>query len=607
MSFGIRDFSATQMSVVNNIQFMSDREQRALKLGWPTMFFENVTSKIDPAGSFSVLYSDNQASRPSVPVQILLGAEILAAMRNEPLSEVIAASRFDPRYRIALGVENDFIAPGSIRTHERFGALVRNHEATTGVNLIEDEINRLSGNIANAIIGCAVEEHAPDTLSGIDTSSLDAEQLALINKVLHGDGNTDLSVLPIEQIPCEGGHLEIKYRVDSLMFCGFMQVLTREQLFYKVNQRLVMYCVNSGNKELVEKGFSRYLDKADYNAFLYDNKDLTGPQKLQLLIDESVSLLETVSGHDLEDTKDYQNVKRVLEEQTIERADGKGLRARTKKDGKWAKGMLQNPTDPDATFRLKAGKGYRGYSGSFLQMTVSFVPDKKDEDPVVYPTIVLRNRVDQNNVSDSDACAKMVGTLPEQLQPRNLHADGAYVGNALKEVAREKNIVICNSDLAGKSVPDELADFSFDESGKITGCPMGIAPWSSEVDHEGMKVKATYPETICRSCPYAKSCHVSVAPTKQIATVHVSISSVERAQQQRWIASEEGIEGGKYRNGVECLMSLLRRYYGIDKLSVRGLELIKPLVQFMQAAVDIRQLFQLLLKKQGISPRSLVV
>ena len=68
--------------------------------------------------------------------------------------------------------------------------------------------------------------------------------------------------------------------------------------------------------------------------------------------------------------------------------------------------MLQNPTDPDATFRKKAGKGFRGYSGSFLQMTISFVPDNKDENTTVYPTIVLRNRVDQNNTSDSDACEK---------------------------------------------------------------------------------------------------------------------------------------------------------------------------------------------------------
>ena len=135
----------------------------------------------------------------------------------------------------------------------------------------------------------------------------------------------------------------------------------------------------------------------------------------------------------------------------------------------------------------------------------------------------------------------------------------------------------------------------------------GITPWDSEVDLKSMKVKATYPESVCRSCPYAKACHVSVAPTKQLATVHVTLSSAERAKQRRWIASEEGIEGGKYRNGVECLMSLLRRYYSIYRLSVCGLVLIRPLVQFMQAAVDIWQLFQLLLKKQGISPRSLVV
>ena len=102
-------------------------------------FFENVTSKIDPDGKYHVLYSDNPASRQSVPVTILLGAEILAAVRKEPLSEVIAAARFDPRCRVALGVENDLKTPGAIRTHERFHELVRKYDAETGVNLIENE------------------------------------------------------------------------------------------------------------------------------------------------------------------------------------------------------------------------------------------------------------------------------------------------------------------------------------------------------------------------------------------------------------------------------------------------------------------------------------
>jgi hypothetical protein len=64
----------------------------------------------------------------------------------------------------------------------------------------------------------------------------------------------------------------------------------------------------------------------------------------------------------------------------------------------------------------------------------------------------MRNRVDQNIVSASDAAAKMLETLPEQPQPRNLHADGAYVGKDLKEAAGEKNIVIRSTDPAGKRV-----------------------------------------------------------------------------------------------------------------------------------------------------------
>ena len=148
-------------------------------------------------------------------------------------------------------------------------------------------------------------------------------------------------------------------------------------------------------------------------------------------------------------------------------------------------------------------------------------------------------------------------TLPEQPLPRNLHADGAYTGKSLKETAGTKNIVIVGSDLAGKSVPNELADFCFDESGRITGCIQGITPWASEVDLENMKVKATCPEMICQSCPCEKTCHATYAPTKKLATIHVSLSSVCRAQQQIWIASEEGIAGGRYESGVECLMSQL--------------------------------------------------
>ena len=606
MSFGIRNYSAQQMSIINNIQYMSDRDQRALKLGWPTMFFENITSQIDQDRKFSVLYSDNAASRPSVATPVLLGAEILAAMRNEPLEEVIAASRFDPRYKVALGVENDLVVPGSLRTHQRFQERVRNYEAEHGVNLIMDEVNRLSASIASTTIQFAVEEHAIVPGSGVDVSGLDQKQSELIKQVLNADGNTDLMGLPIETIPCEGGHLEIKLRADSLMFCGCMQVLNRQQLFYKVNQRLILACVDFGIGDLVEKPFGRYLNKDDYNAFLYSNKELSGSKKLQILIDESISLLDTVRGHGLDDTPDFQNVERVLEEQTVEKSGGKGRRPRTKEDP-WPKGVLQNPTDPDATYRRKANKDYRGYSGSFMQVTVSFVPDNKDEEATVYPSIVLRSRVDQNNVDDSVACEKMIETLPEQPVERNLHADGAYTGESLTKTAKAKNIVIRNSDLKGLDVPDALADISFDDSGKICGCPLGIIPWDSELDPLGLKAKATFPILCCQSCMYAGACKATFAPTKGIATIHVKLSSVERAKQQRWISSEEGIDGGRYRNGVECLMSLLRRYYGIDRLGVRGLELIRPLVYFMQAAINIKQLFRLILRKKGISPRSLVV
>lgn len=56
---------------------------------------------------------------------------------------------------------------------------------------------------------------------------------------------------------------------------------------------------------------------------------------------------------------EYQLLVRAFSEQVVREDDA--LRLKTKEDGSMNSSMLQNPSDPEATYREKAGKQHRGY------------------------------------------------------------------------------------------------------------------------------------------------------------------------------------------------------------------------------------------------------
>ena len=68
-----------------------------------------------------------------------------------------------------------------------------------------------------------------------------------------------------------------------------------------------------------------------------------------------------------EEVTEYQLFVRCLSAQTI--VENEKRRLRTKEDGTMNSSALQNPSDPDATYRNKSGKLYRGYAAN-LEETV---------------------------------------------------------------------------------------------------------------------------------------------------------------------------------------------------------------------------------------------
>ena len=90
------------------------------------------------------------------------------------------------------------------------------------------------------------------------------------------------------------------------------------------------------------------------------------------------------------------------------------LRLKTKKDGGMNSSILQNPADPEATYREKAGKQYRGYAAN---VTESVGEDK---------SIITDYQFDSNTHSDSDFLKEHLESVERTPERNTLVTDGAY-------------------------------------------------------------------------------------------------------------------------------------------------------------------------------------
>ena len=65
-----------QISLNDSTFGMTKREQGILRKGWSEAFSEHIFPRINE-GRFAVLFSDNPATRPNAPVNVIIGMFIL--------------------------------------------------------------------------------------------------------------------------------------------------------------------------------------------------------------------------------------------------------------------------------------------------------------------------------------------------------------------------------------------------------------------------------------------------------------------------------------------------------------------------------------------------
>ncbi len=96
MSFHLNN--AQQMALDDSLLSLTERERKHLNNSWAETFSKKIFPFIRE-DRFSVLYSDNPASRPNNPINVYFGLLILREVFNQSDEEALNSLMFDIRYQ----------------------------------------------------------------------------------------------------------------------------------------------------------------------------------------------------------------------------------------------------------------------------------------------------------------------------------------------------------------------------------------------------------------------------------------------------------------------------------------------------------------------------
>ena len=518
MSF--RKNPAQQMSLFDSTYNLTEREKKALERSWAKVFSEDVFPYIDEE-RFSILYSD-KGSRPNTPVNVIVGAEIIKMLFDYSDDEMVDNLMLDPRFQLALHTTSFEEQPLSDKSLSRFRRRCYDYEQTHGVDLYHDCVTGLA--------------EASARMMGIDK--------------------------------------RIR-RMDSLMVEANIRKLSRMELIYTCIAKLIRYLHKNGHDDMI--GYmEHYYDPNDFNRVIYHSRSTDADKRIAVLLKDADLLLEKC-GNDFEEITEYQLFVRCLSEQTIVEAGKRRLR--TKEDGGMNSSIMQNPSDPDATYREKAGKKHRGYAANV------------EESVGKNGSVVTDYQFDSNNKSDSEFFQEHIEKIGPQEEKTIISTDGAYSDEENTSLAAKNNIDLVTTDLTGKDVDPVMGAFELNEDGtRVLHCPRGYEPKSNWYNKATGIINVSFERDKCADCPFAMHCRPKIF--KRVSKLTVSRKMVNRAHAQARMNTEQFKLLARIRNGVETVPSALKNIYDVNHMPVRGKIPCKHFFGSKIAALNFRKLLR---------------
>lgn len=288
-----------QMPMFSSISSLPKKVFKRLEASWADTFYREVFVRIDE-DLFAGLYSD-EPSRPNIPVNVLVGLEILKSGFGWSDEELYDHFCYDVQVRYALGYRDLSEGHFELRTLYNFRQRVTKHMQESGENLFEKVFEQITD-----------------------------EQIAAFEL------KTD------------------KLRMDSTMIASNIREMTRLQLLVEVLQR-VHRMLDEADQQRYAEAFEPYL-KGSSGQYVYHLKGEDVSEHLQRIGELMHQLVQELAARYAGEPP-YQVLQRVFREHFM--VDQATLRP--KEGEELSASSLQSPDDWEATYRQKRREGHRGY------------------------------------------------------------------------------------------------------------------------------------------------------------------------------------------------------------------------------------------------------
>jgi hypothetical protein len=546
-----------QARILSDLNLLTAKQLKRLDESWAGVFRREVFARLDET-PFAVLYSD-AASRPNIPVNVLLGLETLKAGHNWSDEEMHDAFSFDVQVRYALGYDNLGQGEFDLRTIYNFRQRLSDHMQQTGENLVEVAFRQVTDEQLKAF------ELRTDCLR------MDSTQIAsnirfmtrlhllveVIQRAHHMLSTADQARYAEAFAPyLKGSAGQFIYHLRKEAASSHLQGIG--ELLHRLLTELAPTYATHQTFALLQRVFQeqfvlrrkRPQAKPDHNAGGSPPEMISDPVVGPMAPDDR---LEVAAASNL----DAVNIE------TGQRLDR--VRVQVKPGRTLATTSLLSPDDPEATYRRKGDRPFRGYVTNVTETCTPANPFQ----------LIVQVQTAPNITEDAHLLIQTLPDLKARTGVETLYNDAAFCSPAADRLLHQYQVTQVPTDLQGPTPNPTrlgLADFIFqtDPAGiaqQIT-CPRGQCVAVMPAQKRDRYV-ARFDAPGCSACPLQARCPTQAGHSKTWRTLYFSQTQLDVTQRrQRCSVYHQGSQN--LRAAIESTLGALKRPFSDDQLPVRG-------------------------------------
>ena len=542
-----------QKPLFSTIDTLPEKQRKRLSESWAGTFYDEVFCRIEER-TFEVLYSE-KVSRPNVPVNVLVGLEILKAGYDWTDEEMYDAFCFNVQVRYALGYRSMDEGHFHVRTLYNFRNRLVTHQKETAENLFEDCFEQITDE----------QMEAYQVKSGVQ-------------------------------------------RTDSKQIMSNIRERTRLQLLLEGLHR-VHRMLLAEDKKRYEELFAPYIkvESHKYTYQLKGEKHRPHIEKVGVVMHQLVGELGEKYGEE----KAYQVLKRLFDEhfKTIETEilpkEGEELTADS----------LQSVDDLEATYRNKRGESYQGYVVNVTETAnernernerneYNERHDGQDDDETPL-NLITKVQVAPNVTDDAALLNEALPDLVERTDVKKMVADGGYNSADVDETCDKHGVELHQTAIRGQSPnrnKPHLSHFTItddeDSQPHTATCPHGHTV-PIEMGRKAGRYILRLPH---QTCPVCAARSAPDKPPEQAVCVlyfnrHDLVVARRRQRSEALLANRRNP-----RAAVESTIRELSCRWNQAKLRVRGHIRVAMTVIAAAAMVNVRRIRRVKSASSGCIP-----